>query len=361
MGFDCMSSCCYKPTTCTLACPKSPNFVDAIRDIGGLDSSGPWRIRQELKGHLPLYVPMIKNGSGRQEDLEFPFVALPTIEVTRARVVSGGMFRTPNQLKSFFHIGRHTRVILISIAEDTDLERYWENSIIESLPDRLAALGIELITTPNFSFPLNVPRTVHLANRKRSLICAQEFSDAGISVVQHLNAVTQTDWDFWRDFLREHAHIKLVAKEFQTGGKNKSVAHWHIGQLRRIEDALGRGVHLIAVGGRRHMRLLGSLSAYTIIDSVPFMRAIKRRKLRGRDGVWKMNRTPQGEPIDQLLRDNIAAYSDIISDHAATLKQYPLAYGDNSFLKPPGATGDGRPPISEWMPPTEQLNLGYPS
>ena len=271
MGFDCMS-CTSNSPTCSLPCPKSRKFVDILRDVGGLDSSGPWRIKQVLSGRLPVYVPMIKNGSGRQEDIELPFAALPTIEVTRARIDSGGMFQTASQLKSFFHVGRNARVILISVAEDADLERYWEHSNIDSLPGRLASLGIEFITSPNFSFPLDVPRTVHLVNRKRSLICAQEFSDAGICVVPHLNAVTQKDWDFWRDFLREYSHIKLVAKEFQTGGRDKRVARWHIDQLRRIEDALGRGIHLIAVGGRRHMRLLGGLSAFTIVDSVPFMR-----------------------------------------------------------------------------------------
>jgi hypothetical protein len=250
-------------------------------------------------------------------------------------------------------------VILISVAEDAALERHWEHSIIESIPERLAAVGIEFITTPNFSFPLNVPRTVHLANRKRSLICAQEFSDAGICVVPHLNAVTQKDWDFWRDFLREHAHIKLVAKEFQTGGRNKSVAHWHIAQLRSIEDALGRGIHLIAVGGRRHMRLLGGLSAFTIVDSVPFMRAIKRRKLSKRDGLWKMNKTRRGEPIDSILETNISVYSQIVCEDPARLKQYALALGVGSLPNSPGTAEYGKLPCPEWKPPLEQLRLGY--
>jgi hypothetical protein len=302
---------------------------------------------------------MIKNGSGRQEDIELPFAALPTIEVTRARIDSGGMFQTASQLKSFFHVGRNARVILISVAEDADLERYWEHSIIDSLPGRLASLGIELITSPNFSFPLDVPRTVHLVNRKRSLICAQEFSDAGICVVPHLNAVTQKDWDFWRDFLREHSHIKLVAKEFQTGGRDKRVARWHIDQLRRIEDALGRGIHLIAVGGRRHMRLLGGLSAFTIVDSVPFMRAIKRRKLGKRDGLWKMNRTPLGGPIDSILRANIAVYSQIVCEDAARLKQCTLALEIDTLPKTQRTGEYGKASYLEWAPPPEQLRLGY--
>jgi hypothetical protein len=269
------------------------------------------------------------------------------------------MLQTASQLRSFFHIGRKTRVILVSVAEDADLERYWEHSFIESLPERLATLEIELITAPNFSFPLNVPRTVHLANRKRSLICAQEFSDAGMCVVPPLNAVTQRDWDFWKDFLREHGHIKLVAKEFQTGGRNRSVARWHIDQLRRIEDAIGRGMHLIAVGGRRHMQLLARLSSYTIVDTVPFMRAIKRRKLSKRDGLWKMNRTRPGEPIDSILGTNISVYSQIICEDAAQLRQFPLALGNYGLPKPFGAAEYGELPHPEWTPPPEQLRLGY--
>jgi hypothetical protein len=358
-GFDCMSRCCDDHASCTLPCPVSQKFVETLRDSGGLDSSGPWSVRQAPGLNLPPYVPVIKNGCGRQEDIELPFVALPTIEVARQRVDNGGMFETADQLRSFFHIGRSARVMLVSVAGDADLERYWERSLRESLPERLAALGIELITSPNFSFPLDVPRPVHLANRRRSLVCAEELSEAGISVIPHLNAVTQKDWDFWKDFLREHPHVTLVAKEFQTGGRNKSVARWHIDQLGRIQDALGRGIHLIAVAGRRHMSALGELSAFTIVDSVPFMRAVKRRRL-AKGGLWKTNRTRAGEPIDLLLKTNIAVYSQIIREDAARLRQYPLAWGDDSFRKPPGPIGDGEVPAPEWTPPPEQLRIGYP-
>ena len=105
------------------------------------------------------------------------------------------------------------------------------------------------------------------------------------------------------------------------------------------------------------MRFLNGLSAFTIVDSVPFMGAVKRRRLIKREALWKTNRTPIGGPIDQLLIDNIAAYSQIVCEQAGKLRQYPLAFVDDGFPNAPESTGGKRPTSPEWMPPPEQLGL----
>jgi len=358
-GFDCMSCCCSSPDTCTLACPRSSNFIAILRDSGGLDSRRQWDIRQNPHSPLPVYVPMIQHGFQRVRDLDLPLVALPTFEVTRRRVGDVTFFETAQALRSFFRIGATTRLILISVGEDAELERYWEHAHLDGLPAHLAAIRADLVTAPNFSFPLNVPRTEHLSNRRRSLICAEELSRAGINVAPHLSAVTQGDWDFWRDFLRDHAHISIVAKEFQTGGATRAVAQWHIDQLRRLEDALGRGLHLIAVAGRRHLPLLSGLTGFTVVDSHPFMKTIYRRRLSREDGRWKISLTTPGEPLDELLASNIDEYAKALSQNAARLKQYPLDFGDQPSSAKQATAVDDYGIAAHWCPPSEQMSIEY--
>jgi hypothetical protein len=192
-------------------------------------------------------------------------------------------------------------------------------------PELLAQIGAEHITAPNFSFPLDVPRIDNLLNRSRSLKTAEELAKAGMSVIPHLNAVTATDWEFWRDFLKEHDEITTVAKEFQTGTARVTTARWHIGYLRRLEDVLGRQLHIVAVGGRRYLPLLHKLSAVTIVDSVPFMKAMYRRALCRREGRWSVEQTQRDAPLDDLLATNIEEYARAIEDVHCLLQAKPAA------------------------------------
>jgi hypothetical protein len=216
---------------------------------------------------------------------------------------------------------------LLSVKDDPDLETFWKYSELRSLPEYLANLGVEHITAPNFSFANNVPRTEHLANLARSLRCIEEFSTAGLSVIPHLNACNERQWDFWADFLKEHSEITVVAKEFQTGAAMPRIAQWHIDELQRIQERMGRGLHLLAVAGRRHLGLLLGLERFTIIDSVPFVRTIFRRRMSRNDGRWAIRFTRRGEPLDGLLRHNVDVYSTGIEEALIKCRQYPLPFG----------------------------------
>jgi hypothetical protein len=192
------------------------------------------------------------------------------------------------------------------------LERFWEYLEERQYPEKLATLGITYITAPNFSFPLDVPRPEHLVNRSRSLKCAERFTRAGLNVIPHLNAYNETDYEAWSDFLKEHSGISIVALEFQTGLSKVQKAKWHISKLLNIQQSLGRGLHLIAVGGRRHLRLLTGFSGISIIDSVPFIRTTKRRRLELSDGKWNFSRTKVQASLHSLLQYNVATYSKLV-------------------------------------------------
>lgn len=179
---------------------------------------------------------------------------------------------------------------------------------------RLKSLGINTIICPDFSTAVNLPRLDNLANRRRSLICAEEFSAAGISVVPFFLATHEADWQFWLWFLKEHTQINVIAKEFQTGASRRKVGEWHARALLQLEQKVGRGLHLIAVGGRRFIPMLAHLQGLTVMDSNPFMKSVKRRRLTIKNQQWTASRTAKGAPIDELLNHNTCIYEQYILD-----------------------------------------------
>lgn len=357
-SFDCLSYCCNKPDECTLACPRSPGFVTVVQDAGGLDSARHWNILQ-TGNNLPAYIPHIHNGSTRTGSLPSQYVALTTFDVVSSH--DEPIFSDRDDLRQHFRISRDAHILLLSIGKDNLLEHYWQWSVARKFAQNLTALGISHVTAPNFSFPLDVPRPEHLVNRMRSLRCAEQLSAAGLSVIPHVNAYNQKDWNCWRDFLRDHAHISIIAQEFQTGLASRNRAKWHIEQLSEIQQALGRGLHLLAVGGRRHLSLLTRLSGISVVDSVPFMRACKRRLLERETGNWVVKLTEPGEPIDELLYRNVRAYTHAVENIIATLQQADLRVPEAALEATYGqaALHDVSPAISDgqlWLWPQKRTD-----
>ena len=315
--FDCYANCCGKHATCTRACPNAYGFVPAIQDAGGMAMKNHYSITQRPEP-LPAYIPHIDHASSRNERLSSPFVALTTFDVCKPN--SEHHFASPEELRRHFGLRDDATILLLSVAKDSRIEHHWRYSEEKRLAPYLATLGIAHVTAPNFSFALNEPRPEHLVNRSRSLCEAERMAAAGLSVIPHLNAYNQKDWNCWKDFLRDHPHLSMVCQEFQTGLANGSRARWHIHQLRNIEQMLGRGLHLVAAGGRRHLPLLIELTAVTVVDANPFLKTHMRRRLA--HGKWHVYPTANGAPLDQLLEDNIAAYRRYVEEKITSLKTF---------------------------------------
>lgn len=308
---DCLAYCCGRPDRCSYVCPKNSRFVQIVRDTGGLSLRRGWQLSQSCSSSLPEYMPCIQHSSTRDKALDVPFVVLPTFEVTPRRKTSGEMFTSGAELRSVFKIGRRTRIVLSCIDEDESLENFWRVKSVRLLAQRLSQLSIEHIIAPNFSLPLEIPRFDNIANIKRSLLCAEEFSRAGMSVIPYVAGVTEQDWEFWAGFLRDHQEIAIVAKEFQTGGANITVAKWHIDRLLQLQDRIKRAVHVVAVGGRRHLRKLSEFAGVTLVNSDPFMKTCHRQLLTAA-GRWEQWPTLPDEPLDDLLRTNVQRYARLI-------------------------------------------------
>lgn len=307
-ALDCLCYCCGNPEECTFLCPRSKNFLATWRDTSGINIA--IEHLQQCYDQLPQYIPLIQHGSNRTTPLRVPVVALTTFDVTRLDKRVGDMVRDAAALRAKFLLDKTATIVLSSVAPDKELERYWHERHHRDLIQGIKAIRPAHVIAPNFSLFRDVPRFDNLANVKRSLVCSEELSKAGLSVIPYLAGITAHDWNRWADFLKEHDQIKLVCKEFQTGGRKKPVGDWHIDRLRELQDKLGRGLHIVAVGGRRHRALQMQPWRVSIIDSVPFMRTMHRRRL-SIDG-WEKTVTPSGAPLDDLLNHNIAAYARTI-------------------------------------------------
>ena len=303
---DCLAYCCGEPANCTYLCPKNERFLAVWRDTGGIEmkcSSLP-----QSAEPLPLYVPLLQHGSRRQGSLRIPMAALTTFEVTKRDETTRDMCRDAVALRTKFKLHADTPLILSSISPDRRLEHYWRMRKYRRLIDGIKSIQPQHIIAPNFSLFRDIPRFDNLANIRRSLVCAEEFSQAGLSVIPYVAGVTEQDWRNWAAFLREHPEVVMVCKEFQTGPSTRVKAEWHIERLKELQQATGRALHLVAVGGRRVLSSLQPFKHVTVIDSVPFMRTMHRRRLAAAAN-WPMTQTEPNEPLDDLLEENITAYA----------------------------------------------------
>ncbi len=355
--FDCYANCCGIPKNCTLACPRADNWVSVVQDAGGMTMRRSYAIRHGLD-NLPLYIPHVHHGYSRSGFLSSKWAALTTFDVTAPD--SDRRFNGPSDLRRYFRLSPDSEVLLLSIGKDNRLEHHWHYSESRELAKYLACLGVSHITAPNFSFPLDVPRPEHLVNRSRSLCEAERFSAEGLSVIPHVNAFNRQDWNCWRSFFRDHRHLSIVAQEFQTGLASRTKAKWHIWQLMNIEQALGRGFRLIAVGGRRHLPLLVGLSAVTITDANPFRKAHARQKLI--NGRWVKAPTEKGLPVDGLLEINTINYGNLVESLYETAKQNgPIlpASHHSGVIEPVSVPSEvSESQLSFW--PVEQKSSGSP-
>lgn len=316
------SACAESGWTC-LCRPKE--WADRWGEVGTAPMvpgrMGPLR---PLVGALPEYVPLIQHRSrNRTEPFSGSVVALSTFTILSGHETGyAPRAKTPQDLRVLFGLRRDAKIILVSVSQDAALERYWSWRRGQGTPELLARLGVMGMTVPNFSFFLDAPRPHTEWNRERMRLTAMELSAAGIPVILHLNAITRSDWAYWRLQLDAQPDMVFVAKEFQTGHASPEKAVHALEDMARLQDGLhGRRLHPLLIGGGRHLvRARGMFDSCTVIDSVPFMKTMHRRKYtpeRGLRARWRSIATAKGEPLDELLEHNVASYSQTFVNRGA--------------------------------------------
>jgi hypothetical protein len=205
------------------------------------------------------------------------------------------------------------KIIVTSVAPDCHLEDLWSEHQIEKILSKIANLRILAMSVPNFSFMSDVPRTNALYNFGRILRIAERMSEVGIATILHLNASNAHDWERWFQVLKHQPSTVHVCLEFQTGTGEKAIGDAYYHGLCTLQQELGRRLHPVVLAGMGRVQAfkVHFKGSFTIIDSMPFLKTLKRRSLfisASGKGFWRRKLTPPGKYLDAEMASNLRNY-----------------------------------------------------
>jgi hypothetical protein len=114
--------------------------------------------------------------------------------------------------------------------------------------------------------------------------------------------------------------VKYVAVEFQTGNKRRDQGRQVIRRISDIQDTAGRQLHPLIIGGTQFvMDVARHFNDFTIIDSCPFMKAVKRRRFdkASENGRWTETFTLLGQGIEEVILGNLRGHTAWIEEHCS--------------------------------------------
>ena len=309
-AFDCLDYCCGGLETCDAVCRRKPlDFARRVREVGGFSLDNVPRAAAVPAKPLPRAIPVLFHGASRSRAFDVPIVSLPLYAFLE-RGTGGPRYRTIDAVAERYGIGTSARLVLTGTAQDGPVERWWGlgSGRIEVIRG-LRSLGIEMVTTPNFSLFVDRPRWDDLHSLKRIGITHEEFLREGIRAALHVNARTERDWERWTEYIAGREEVQDVAFEFGTGAGRSGRIEWHLRHLSELALNAGHELHLTVRAAP--MEILGSLArvfaGVTVLDTNAFMKAVKRQQaLLGSDGKvrWSPRPTAPDEAVDELLEQN---------------------------------------------------------
>jgi hypothetical protein len=294
-------------------------FWELWRDAAGLTDHSVSTLRPIETSGLPRYIPVLQNHHLRPaKPLALEVVSIPLFKVVGKLPGGGYGVRFPDgaTLRRKFGLKPNARIILRGVDHDPPLETFWAKHRLPGILQALAALDVD-VSTPNFSFFTCVTGFQILRNRKRTLLCAEHLSQAGIRVALHLNANTDAHWAFWLNLLRQHPEVTCVTVEFQTGALlDQEYGRYTFDQLVNLQNQLGRRLHFLLVGAARfYPRAVAELKSFSVLDSRPFICATKRQMLKkAANGayVWNHYPTRKGASLASLFEHNLRSYKEML-------------------------------------------------
>lgn len=261
---------------------------------------------------LPPYVARIDHAKHWTGILPVDIVAMPTSRIVGGRGrYFGPKYPSRQALLRHFHLQSDTQILLVSVSSDPYLEQYWGWAKHTRTPERLASLGIAGITIPNYSFFSDAHRYHLLYNRARIAACLAELSAAGVPVIPHVHALTSDDRRYWIGWLRANPQVRHVCREFETGNGVAEVE-----ELDAIQQAIGRELHPVIIGGKRFAPRLGELfRRSTIVDATPFIKAQNGQRALVEDGIvrWRSHYTSSKRSRGVLLQHNIHVFEQFLT------------------------------------------------
>lgn len=312
--FHCVGSA---PCPSDAACPTCnwEGFVRMGVEINWFGFDPKTRL-QPFTAALPSYIPKQHHAYRRSRRVPLPWVAVSLsalFKLDRRRRHYQARFTKVDRLRKALRVADETQVIVCSASHDDEIELFWEFHRQDNAPRRLKSMGVVGATTPNFSFFSDSPRPASMRNRKRILLSAERFADAGLPTILHLNAQTRADWSEWAEILRHQPRMSTVAKEFQTGHKDIDSGRAAWDRLSELEQRLGRPLHVLAIGAPQFLTYAaGRVANVTLVDSDPFIKTQMRQQCAvDRNGTlyWVKQETKKGAPLDDLYESNVRIYT----------------------------------------------------
>lgn len=308
--FDCDDLCtCADREKCDMVCRRKPvEFYRRNMEVGGFSLANIPRAPTLPASPLPDNVPLIDHKYGRNSILKENTIALPLyalFHMGKGEI----LVRDRSELSKKFLIPANATIVATGVARDAKVEGWWGLADRSAIIQGLRALGIAVVTTPNYSLFTDVPRPDNLHAMKRIGLSWVELVQNGVPAALHLNSRTEQDYGRWTSFLQEREEVSAVSFEFGTGAGRPGRIDFHVKQLCKLADEVDRPLILILRGGARYLRQLRlHFHQVVFVDSEGFSRTLKRRRAtideRGRLR-WQRIHTAQGEPLDELLAHNV--------------------------------------------------------
>jgi hypothetical protein len=257
-AFSCLDDCCDNPETCDGMCPNNPlGFRDRMREVNGLELSNIPRAAPCAAPALPSYIPYIYHGNRRAVPLDIDAVALPLRRFYRPNWRP--RFTNRAEVEAIFGIAPRTQIVLIGSGRDAAIEAWWKLSEKRvTLLAALRALGVTLITGPNYSMFTDEVRYNDMHAMKRIGTTWQEIVAGDIPGAYHLNARTPQDYRRLATFISARPEVTDVAFEFKTGAAWRTRLGFHLDELTQ----LARGPPAPLRDDRRHQRHPGASTGF---------------------------------------------------------------------------------------------------
>lgn len=321
--FDCLQFCCGSPDGCDRVCRNHPDYADRVREVGTFELGTVPHARLLAPPDLPRVVPVIYHRTGRRALPLSETVALPLYSLFDRRT---GLprYASHDTLCEAFGVKPRSTIVLTGTDRDPPLERWWEFGAERrrTLIQAMKAVGIGLVTTPNYSLFIDRPRWDDLHAIKRIAIIHEEFLREGMPAALHVNGRTESDFRRWAAYLIGRPEITHLAYEFTTGtgwaGRQEQHAQW----LTELAGEAGRPLHLVVRGGLEVLpTLAGAFAGTTVLDTSIFMKTMKRQRAYAKTNAalgWMRSPTERGAPVDRLFADNCQFVEGWVGDIIAS-------------------------------------------
>lgn len=246
--------------TCAVRCGSRSDISGWMGDIGGTVTFDDIRLsRWPWDERLPTFVPLLDSSASATkmgQRFAWPAYGVPLRRViSRTPGRSGELALQPRWERDGAHacldLDPHRQAaVLVGYAPDATLERFWQRRHADGLIERIAAMGFDLVTTPDFSVFADQPRSEHLLNMRRTLVVADELDTAGVRTAPTVYAYRLEDLRRWRDWIVD-TEPPLIFTPKHTLRGNEEWRRWaepHLRYLAGELDAAGVTTRVLVSG-----------------------------------------------------------------------------------------------------------------